>query len=80
MNPFAKIVRNLSKSLDRLESLMDNETHEGRAALLESMHQSLADAFLEADFKAQLWESERPRREAEIRLHHHLEHDTLDLY
>lgn len=80
MNPHAQLVRNLSKSLDLIEALMDGETHAGRSAALEATHQYLTEAFLEADFKAQTWESERPRREAETRLAHHIENDTLDLY
>ena len=80
MNPYSEQTRKLSKCLDMIEALMGRETHQGRLLALETTREYLQALWCEAEENCQRWESERPRREAEARWHHHYENDTLDLY
>jgi hypothetical protein len=79
MNPYSEERRTLAMAVDALADPIANASGWYQAHLMD-VQQRLYDLWEIASDEAQRWESERPRREAEIRLAHHLENDTLDLY
>ena len=79
MNPYIETKRSLAMAIDALADPIANAEGWYQAYLLD-VHERLYRLWETESDAAQSWESERPRREAEIRLAHHIEHDTLDLY
>ena len=79
MNPHTEERRTLAMAVDALADPIANASGWYQKHLID-VHARLYDLWAEADHRYQVWESERPRREAEARWHHHYENYTLDLY
>lgn len=79
MNPYSEERRTLAMAVDALADPIANACGWYQLHLID-VQQRLFDLWDEAKDREAAWESERPRREAEIRLAHHIENDTLDLY
>jgi L-rhamnose mutarotase len=89
MNPYSEEKRTLAMAVDALADPIANASGWYQLHLIDvrerlySLWEIASDEAQRweiASDDAQRWESERPRREAEARLAHHLETDTLDLY
>lgn len=79
MNPYSEERRTLAMAVDALADPIANASGWYQLHLID-VRERLYGLWEIASDEAQRWESERPRREAEARLNHHLENDTLDLY
>lgn len=79
MNPYSEERRTLAMAVDALAEPIANADGWYQLHLID-VRERLYELWAEADDRYQGWESDRPRREAETRLAHHLENDTLDLY
>jgi hypothetical protein len=80
MNPHNEKRRTLAMAADAVADAIDRAPDAWTADHLMDVQQRLWTLYTEACDDALLWESDRPRREAETRLAHHVENDTLDLY
>lgn len=80
MNPHNEKRRTLAMAVEAMNDAIDRATDAWTAQHLMDVQQRLSVLYIEACDDALIWESERPRREAETRLAHHLDTDTLDLY
>ena len=79
MNPYSEERRSLAMAVDALSDPIANADGWYQLHLID-VRERLYGLWDEAKDREAAWESERPRREAETRLAHHLENDTLDLY
>lgn len=79
MNPHSEKRRSLAMAVDALADPIARAGGWYQEHLLD-VQERLYGLWEEAKDEEKNWESERPRREAEIRLRHHLDNDTLDLY
>jgi hypothetical protein len=79
MNPHSEYRRTLRMAIEALNDPIANAAGWYQKHLID-VHDRLYELWAEADDRYKGWESERPRREAEIRLAYHVENDTLDLY
>lgn len=79
MNPYSEERRTLAMAVDALADPIANASGWYQLHLID-VRERLYSLWEIASDEAQRWESERPCREAEARLAHHIENDTLDLY
>lgn len=79
-NPHKEPARSLAMAIDAIDVLIDATTDDWWLAHYTDLLDRLTTLHRAERDKADHWESERPRREAEARLAYHIKNDTLDLY
>lgn len=80
MNPHTTDRVAIAEALDNLMNARALETDTHQIRRIEGAMEALWGVWSRLKDDEAAWESERPRREAEARWHHHYENDTLDLY